>query len=236
MAISTGSYLPLVEQLTKQLEHVKYPSIRLPFNDTEIICKLIGSGSAKWEGGVNVKGPGNYESAVWFGRITKTGFWHRGHVPAATGVHVTETLSAFINDPRAIAKVYGTRYGNCCFCGKELTHPASLFAGYGPVCADRWGLPWGDEGDANDAISKLVNQDPLLKMSQAEVAAAAAKEVTPPPHQHAPTTFEAGEFVTSSERIQHVIRRTLDDWLSSDSDDRTVERLASDIAEEIEHS
>lgn len=34
---------------------------------------------------------------------------------------------------------------HCRFCHKDLTHPASKFAGYGPICAAKYGLPWGQE-------------------------------------------------------------------------------------------
>lgn len=31
--------------------------------------------------------------------------------------------------------------GHCSFCQRELTDAGSLEVGYGPICADRWGLP-----------------------------------------------------------------------------------------------
>src|SRR5215471_8812011 len=38
------------------------------------------------------------------------------------------------------------RQGNCCFiCGRNLDTAESIDAGYGPVCADKWGLPWGQK-------------------------------------------------------------------------------------------
>ena len=37
----------------------------------------------------------------------------------------------------------GHRTARCVYCGRELTHPASLTAGYGAICAERQGLPWG---------------------------------------------------------------------------------------------
>lgn len=39
----------------------------------------------------------------------------------------------------------GKAHGVCCYCARPLTDPRSVTAGYGPVCADHWGLPWGDE-------------------------------------------------------------------------------------------
>ena len=34
--------------------------------------------------------------------------------------------------------------GTCCFCMADLSTPESVTAGYGPQCAAKLGLPWGD--------------------------------------------------------------------------------------------
>jgi hypothetical protein len=34
---------------------------------------------------------------------------------------------------------YGRATGNCSCCGRELTDPASIAAGIGPVCAEKYG-------------------------------------------------------------------------------------------------
>lgn len=36
------------------------------------------------------------------------------------------------------AKTFGVETGTCCVCGRELTNPASVAAGIGPVCASRF--------------------------------------------------------------------------------------------------
>jgi len=47
----------------------------------------------------------------------------------------------------------------CCFCGRELDTAESISVGYGPVCADKHGLPWGEVAEpasvvlARDAIA-----------------------------------------------------------------------------------
>lgn len=41
------------------------------------------------------------------------------------------------------ASAFGTLYGVCIYCGKELTDERSIFAGYGGKCAENQGLPWG---------------------------------------------------------------------------------------------
>lgn len=52
-------------------------------------------------------------------------------------------IELIIKYPLAMAVKFGKQMGRCCFCGIELTTPESVTAGYGPICADKWGLPWG---------------------------------------------------------------------------------------------
>lgn len=51
------------------------------------------------------------------------------------------------DDPIKFGAMRGQQYKHCCFCNTELTSKESLFAGYGPICADNWGLPWGEVKD-----------------------------------------------------------------------------------------
>lgn len=39
---------------------------------------------------------------------------------------------------------FGHTTGSCVFCSRHLTDERSIAVGYGPVCAEREGLPWGD--------------------------------------------------------------------------------------------
>lgn len=44
-----------------------------------------------------------------------------------------------VNDPKGEAIAYGQRTGNCCICNRELTNHASIDAGIGPICAEKFG-------------------------------------------------------------------------------------------------
>jgi hypothetical protein len=57
---------------------------------------------------------------------------------------IIAALRAIAEDPVAVAKLYGQATGCCCFCGRELTNGASIAAGYGPICAEGFGLPHCD--------------------------------------------------------------------------------------------
>lgn len=56
---------------------------------------------------------------------------------------ITDQLDELDADPAEAAAGHGHATGNCCFCARDLTDPRSVTVGYGPVCADHFGLPWG---------------------------------------------------------------------------------------------
>lgn len=43
-------------------------------------------------------------------------------------------------DPKSAAIAYGRKFGVCCVCARELSDPASVAAGIGPICADNYGF------------------------------------------------------------------------------------------------
>ncbi len=47
-------------------------------------------------------------------------------------------------DPIKTASEHGKATGRCCFCALHLTDERSVGVGYGPICAGKYGLPWGD--------------------------------------------------------------------------------------------
>lgn len=49
-------------------------------------------------------------------------------------------LQTIAADPGAAAVAYGRRTGTCSCCGRELTNHASIEAGIGPICAQKWGF------------------------------------------------------------------------------------------------
>lgn len=52
----------------------------------------------------------------------------------------------------------GRETGICQFCGRKLVSELSVELGYGPVCADRWGLPYGDNsGVPNEGLVRALS-------------------------------------------------------------------------------
>jgi hypothetical protein len=72
-----------------------------------------------------------------------------------------ELLAEADVDLVAAARRHAEATGNCSFCGLELSDPRSVAAGYGPICAVHYGLPWGEEEPAViTAAGKLLADVP----------------------------------------------------------------------------
>ena len=77
-----------------------------------------------------------------YGDITSKGVWE----PTARATKkVVDIVKKIERDPLAYAHAHGLKTGRCCFCSRKLTDPRSVTSGYGPVCAKRYALPWGDQ-------------------------------------------------------------------------------------------
>lgn len=60
---------------------------------------------------------------------------------------VYEVLQDMARDPLAFAVRQGRETICCMFCGRDLDTTESRTVGYGPICARRFGLPWGRDYD-----------------------------------------------------------------------------------------
>lgn len=137
---------PLNSLFRKARENLKRPHLLIDAGDFGGIKLQQAGEQSRYYGQVYVYTTGAYEERTWLGRIDNEGQFvpsreaeQDGHVKA-----VVAALAAMAVDPAAAAKAYGQRFGVCCMCSRELTDKRSIHAGYGPICADRWGLPWGE--------------------------------------------------------------------------------------------
>ena len=77
-------------------------------------------------------------------------------------------VAAIAADPVTAIVKYGHLTGKCSFCARPLTDGGSIEHGYGPICADKYGLPW------NSATNRA------LRSKVAEGAAEAPADPAPP--------------------------------------------------------
>lgn len=75
----------------------------------------------------------------WYAKEFVDGEWeYRGRKPLHN-LTVEDRVSA------EDAAKFGHVTGQCVFCSRKLTDERSVTVGYGPVCAERESLPWGDD-------------------------------------------------------------------------------------------
>jgi hypothetical protein len=123
--------------------------------------RLVYSGSgSRYQGTVAVTDSQPYPQRRVFGRVNRDGTVTR--YPAWRPA-VEDLLRRLAQNPTAVAKQHGVATGECCFCAKALATRESRSVGYGPICAAKFGLPWGDTtvADAEDAAARAVGLNSL---------------------------------------------------------------------------
>lgn len=64
-----------------------------------------------------------------------------------------EFMERLAKDATGFIAECGKDMARCCYCSKPLEDARSKKVGYGPICAARWALPWGDEKAMENAPS-----------------------------------------------------------------------------------
>lgn len=138
------SFAGVVELLDHAAERLKWPKLLVRIDGQDYRLSIAGPQS-KLPGSINVTDTRKGEDRTWFGRVTREGeFEPSRKLTAEATTAIAQALRALAEDPAKVAKAYGVETGACCFCTLELTDKRSVAAGYGPICAEKWGLPWGD--------------------------------------------------------------------------------------------
>lgn len=137
-ATPTGTPVARIAALfAKASEKLQSPKVVFGSDAGKIV--LSQSKNPKWAGTIWV-GNGEFRGPQ-YGRIVD-GQYLRGRDASQ---EVVDAILAFDADPEGVAKAYAKRVGSCSFCTRELVDPRSLAVGYGPICAENYGLPWGEE-------------------------------------------------------------------------------------------
>lgn len=92
----------------------------------------------------------------YYGKIENGGKWTPTR-KAASHDALKAKLTDFDKDPHKAGAVEGHATGACCFCSRYLTTAASVKAGYGPICAERFGLPWGDGSNTRNVFERVAD-------------------------------------------------------------------------------
>lgn len=73
---------------------------------------------------------------------------------------IIKTVNEFSAAPHKVALAHAKKLGRCCFCSTTLSTATSKRLGYGPTCADHYGLPWKVSADdkAKNAVPSNVGE------------------------------------------------------------------------------
>lgn len=131
----------IVALFAKAGQHKKYPKMKINTPELGEFKLSLAGPASKYCGSVRIV-KGNYGEwdYVYFGSISPDGRF----VPSrACTPQMVEFLTEMNDNPSAAGAKYGHMTGECCFCGLTLTDQRSITVGYGPICAQNWGLAWG---------------------------------------------------------------------------------------------
>jgi hypothetical protein len=87
----------------------------------------------------------NGKNTKMLGYVTPDGELHylSGRIEKRYRDPVLHLIAELFENPKECVIDHGHKTGRCSFCFSKLTSKESLEVGYGPVCAERYSIPWG---------------------------------------------------------------------------------------------
>lgn len=138
--VTIGSVAATIAFFDRAKEHLKNPKVIITVDGQPVKLSVAGPRSSQ-PGTINVAEAGPF-GGYWYGRITRDGTY-KPTADATKLPGLPEALRRFAEDPAKVASEHGKLTGHCSFCNRPLDDERSTQVGYGPVCAKRFGLPWG---------------------------------------------------------------------------------------------
>ena len=122
-------------------QSLQYPKVNLATESGQRVRLSRAGDRSRNPGQINITDGRPYGENTYFGKIDLEGnlLPSRSMTP-----EVMDFLKEFDANPAACAMAYGHRTGACCFCSRALTDGRSVAVGYGPICAEKYSLPWGE--------------------------------------------------------------------------------------------
>jgi hypothetical protein len=141
-AETVGDLSRIVAMFDRARAHLRFPAIVLDGFRISVAGARASEPGSLTVTGVDRDVPGRFGRMErrWFGRVSLNGSFQPSRAAAAD---LGDKLRRFAADPAGEAAAYGRLHGACCFCNRALRDERSTAVGYGPDCADHYGLPWG---------------------------------------------------------------------------------------------
>ena len=131
-----SQYTELFSLLRKASETLKYPKLKFSLDTADKVTIYLAT-----KGYIAIK-----INNIYSGKIARedSPLILYGTVSDRES-YTYNAINQFCLNPSKESKIYGQKYGHCCFCGLELNNSISVYNGYGPICAEKYGLPWEPE-------------------------------------------------------------------------------------------
>ena len=127
----TARYIEIFELFTNAAMHLRYPAINFISKDGHKIRIYLAT-----KGYIAIKVDGKY-----VGKLVRAD----APILLYSAKELLPEIDTVLSSPISESALRGKEYGRCCFCNRELDNEGSIQHGYGPICAEKWGLPWSSE-------------------------------------------------------------------------------------------
>lgn len=144
-AHKVGTMAPVLALFETAAANLTKPAVVLAGPTGGIRLTIAGEG-AKVPGSITITSERDeHGEREWLGRIRVDGTFEPARRISGTETEraLVPYLVRFATDPAGVAAEHGRLTGKCCFCNIGLKDPRSTAVGYGPKCAERFGLEWG---------------------------------------------------------------------------------------------
>lgn len=137
----TDRYAEIFTLFNRAAETLRYPAINLTSKDGHKIRVYRAT-----KGYIAIKVDGEY-----VGKLVSAD----AQIILYSAKELLPEIDTLLSNPISESSLHGKEYGRCCFCNRELDNEGSIFHGYGPICADKWGLPWSPVMTASDWLDTI---------------------------------------------------------------------------------
>lgn len=127
-----------------QSNGLQYPKLWLQFADGGALRISIAGAQSRTPGFLMLTDGEAFGSNRFYGRISPAGQLELGRDAGERRDELVALLSRLAAEPAQVAAEYGHLTGHCCFCARKLSDAPSIAVGYGPICARKFGMPWGE--------------------------------------------------------------------------------------------
>lgn len=156
--VALPSVTGVVDLLRKaQDAGLKFPKLWLQFADRGDLRISVAGSQSRTPGYLMLTDGGPFGDNKFYGRISPAGVLELGRDAPPRRDELVPLLSRLACEPAKVAAEFGHLTGHCCFCTRPLNDARSIEVGYGKICAQKFGLPWGKPATRANNQEEMLN-------------------------------------------------------------------------------